>query len=80
LGFSPSSLGFLIAGPIFYRALRRTQRAVELIAPKGARGNLIGEPDTPALAPADDAVTEPDTGKMDSVVEQTTLELKPPRA
>jgi hypothetical protein len=45
------TLGFLIAGPIFYRALRRTQRAVELIAPKGARRNLIGEPDTPALAP-----------------------------
>lgn len=81
------ALGFLIAGPMFYRALKRAQRAIELIAPTDTpRKSLDEAAGPPALAPAEDGTAVPDTGKMapepapGSVTDHTTLELKPPRA
>jgi len=83
------TLGFLIAGPIFYRGLKRAQRAIELIAPKEASQKQIRETaSAPALEAADESAVAlpavPDTGKMEhepaqsSVTEHTTFELKHP--
>ena len=83
------TLGFLIAGPIFYRGLKRAQRAIELIAPSEASQKQIKEsPGALALEAADESSVAlpavPDTGKMEhapaqsSVTEHTTFELKHP--
>ncbi len=83
------TLGFLIAGPIFFSGLKRTEKAIKLIAPKDSPQKQTNEsPGTPALEAADESAVAlpavPDTGKMahepaqSSVTEHTTFELKHP--